>query len=106
MARSVFIAIPAYTDQVYFDTMASIVVDAVRLDRRGDKLLIGRENKNPNLSDARAILLARFLDSDATDLIFMDYDMSPEHGATLRLLDAPADFVGAVGTLKKRPIKY
>ena len=69
MRRSVFIAIPAYTGMVHFDTMQSLIADSLTLATRGDKVKIQGEKRNPNIEVARAILVARFLASDATDFI-------------------------------------
>jgi hypothetical protein len=104
--RKVSIAIPAYTGQVHIGTFRSIFTDVLDLYDRGDHVFVMDECGNALLADARALMVAKFLDSDGTDLIFVDNDVVWEAGTLLKLVDAPVDFVAAIYPQRNDPINY
>jgi hypothetical protein len=107
MARKhVWIAIPAYTGQIHLGTMRSILSDLLTLQERGDMVTIFDESGNALLADGRAVIVAKFLASDGTDLVFVDSDVIWERGGLLKLLDAPVDFVAGIYPQRKDPINY
>lgn len=104
--KHVFIAIPAYTGQIHLGTMRSILTDLLTLQERGDMVTIYDECGNALLADGRAVMVAKFLDAGATDLVFVDSDVIWEAGALIKLVDAPVDFVVGVYPQRKDPIAY
>jgi hypothetical protein len=106
MPKHVWIAIPAYTGQIHLGTMRSILTDLLALDARGDVVTVFDECGNALLADARAVMVAKFLASEATDLVFVDADVCWEAGALLKLVDAPVDFVAGIYPQRKDPITY
>ncbi len=106
MPKHIWIAIPAYTGQIHLGTMRSIMTDTLALDARGDVVTVFDECGNALLADARAVMVAKFLESDATDLVFVDADVCWEAGALLKLVDAPVDCVAGIYPQRKDPITY
>lgn len=104
--RHIFIAIPAYTGQIHLGTMRSLFTDLLALQARGDEFTVYDECGNALLADGRAVMVAKFLEAGATDLVFVDYDVIWEAGALLRLVDAPVDFVAGIYPQRKDPINY
>lgn len=104
--RHVWFAIPAYSGQVHLGTMRSIIADMLALADRGDKVTIFDESGNAMIGDCRGLIVAKFLESDATDLIFIDSDVVWEAGASLKLVDQPVDFVSGIYPQRKDPIAF
>ncbi len=104
--RHVWIAIPAYTGQIHLGTMRSIITDMLKLAERGDKVTIYDETGNAMIADCRGLIVAQFLASDATDLLFLDSDVIWQAGKLLELLDAPADFRVGIYPQRKDPINF
>jgi len=104
--RRVWIAIPAHSGQVHIGTMRSILTDFHALMVRGDKVSFLDECGNAYIDDARALMVAKFLDSDGTDLVFADSDVIWEAGTIPKLVDHDVDFVAAVYPHRKDPITW
>ena len=86
--------------------MRSVLTDLLALQARGDAVTIYDESGNAMIADCRAVIVAQFLASDATDLVFVDSDVAWEAGTLLKLVDAPVDFVAAIYPQRKDPINY
>lgn len=104
--RHVWIAIPAYTGQIHLGTMRSILTDLLLLAERGDKVTIFDESGNAMIADCRGLIVAKFLESDATDLVFVDSDVTWESGALLRMVDQPMEFVSGIYPQRRDPENY
>lgn len=87
-------------------TMRSLMTDMVKLAERGDRVTIFDESGNAMIGDCRGLIVSQFLDSDATDLVFVDSDVTWEAGALVRLVDYPVDFVAGLYPQRKDPIAY
>lgn len=106
MAKDIWIAIPAYTGQIHLGTMRSIVSDMLKLAERGDRVTIFDESGNAMIADCRALIVAKFLESEGTDLVFVDSDVCWEAGALVKLVDQPVDFVAGIYPQRRDPIAY
>lgn len=102
----IWVAIPAYTGQIHLGTMRSLVNDLFALARRGDCAEVFDECGNAIISDARSLIVAKFLASDADQLVFIDSDVIWEAGALVKLVDHPVDFVAGIYPQRKDPINY
>lgn len=102
----VMVAIPAYSGTIHLGTMRSLFTDLLTLQARGDVWSLHDECGNALIADARALIVAQFLDSKADTLVFIDSDVSWEAGALLKLLDAPVDMVAGIYPQRKDPINY
>jgi hypothetical protein len=100
-SRRPFFATPVYRDTslCYTVSMCSTVIEMERIG-------IGRVCRhlfvvgNSNLPKARNELVAEFLGSDCTDLIFIDSDMKWEKSAVSWLLASERQVIGGVGRKK------
>ena len=90
--KHVWFCVPAYTGQVHLGTMRSIIADMLKLAERGDRVTIFDESGNALIGDCRGLIVAQFLASDATDLVFIDSDVAWAAGSLVQLVDHPVDF--------------
>lgn len=104
--KNVWLAIPSYTGQVHLATMRSILVDSLGLIERGWRFGLIDESGNALIAHCRAILLAQFLASDASDIVLIDADVAWGQGALVSLLERKADFVAGVYPHRVDPESY
>lgn len=86
--------------------MRSILTDILTLKDKGIAFTIYDESGNALIGDCRAVIVAKFLASDATDLVFVDSDVLWEAGALIKLLDHPVDFVAGIYPQRRDPPNY
>jgi hypothetical protein len=60
----------------------------------------------PYISHARSKMLRQALDAGATDIVFIDHDLSWQPDALLRLLQVPDDVVAGTYRFKREPEEY
>lgn len=106
MGKHVFIAIPAYTGTIHLGTMRSVIADMLKLADRGDRVSIFDESGNAMIGDCRGLIVAQFLASEATDLVFVDSDVAWEAGSLVRLVDHPVDFVAGLYPQRRDPLDF
>ena len=106
MARHVVLAIPAYSGTIHLGTMRSIVGDMTTLMKRGDRVSVDDESDNTDIADARATMVAKFLEGDGDELVFVDNDVIWEAGALVRLLDHPVELVAGLYRKRVDPVSY
>lgn len=104
--KHVWFAIPAYTGTIHLGTMRSIIADMLKLAERGDRVTIFDESGNAMIGDCRGLIVAQFLASDATDLVFIDSDVVWEPGALVSLIDRDVDFVAGMYPQRKDPLNF
>lgn len=104
--RHVMIAIPAYTGTVHIPTMRSLMTDALGLAKRGFAVTLNDNCESALINDARSEIVHAFVNSECTDLVFVDWDVVWPAGAMLRLLDYPVDIVGGIYPQRKDPITF
>ena len=104
--KHVMVAIPAYTGMLHMGTMRSLFADMLVITDAGHKFSLKDDCGNAMIADCRNKIVADFLSSDCTDLIFIDSDVAWERGALLKLLNYPVDFVAAVYPQRKDPINF
>jgi hypothetical protein len=98
--RSVFIATPTYDEWVSYEYAASLLETGFYLGSNGIGLQHCILPGNPFLDMARNKLVEQFLESDATDLLFIDADVGWDAKAVIRVLSHPQEVVG--GLVPKR----
>jgi len=94
--RSVFIATPTYDEWVCMEYTSSLLETGIRLTQAGISIYHAIAPGNPFLDLARNDLVAKFLESDAEDLIFIDADVGWDAKAMTRVLSHPQEIVGAL----------
>jgi hypothetical protein len=100
---TLFIATPCLDGNVSAHYTASLVRTMTRLQQRGWRSpQIDFEIGNSLIADARNKLVARFLASDCSDLVFVDADLSWSPDDLLRLASYDTPFVAGVYQRKSR----
>ena len=89
--RSVFIALPAYDFKVSLKLATSLAKFATRAQRHGIDIQIGSICGCSVVSRARNLLAQEMLDSDCTDLMFIDSDINFEAEDVFRLMAWTSD---------------
>lgn len=92
-----FVAMPALDGRMHCVTSGSMWDSMLAMLQAGVPHTphIEYATQDSNLPFARNRVLAQFMATDCTDLIFLDSDMSWDTSAWLRLICHPVDFVGA-----------
>jgi hypothetical protein len=98
-SRSVLIVSPVARAPV-LDYTASLAETAAHLTATGIRFALRFVVGSSNLPRARNELVAQFLASDFTDLLFVDDDMGWRPEAVVRLLASERPVIGAVGRKK------
>jgi hypothetical protein len=101
-APSIFIATPSLDGQVNAHYAGALVRTMALLGQRGLRAQIEFEIGNSLIADARNKLVAKFLASEASDLVFIDSDLSWAPEDLLRLVSYPRPFVAGVYQRKSR----
>lgn len=89
--RRLFIAIPAYDFKVTLKLAASLAQVAMAAPQHGVTLQIGSCCGCSVVSRARNLLVKDFLETDCTDLLFIDSDINFDPNDVLRLMAWTAD---------------
>lgn len=100
------IGIPSYSWTVKIPTLRSLLTDLGALRERGDDFLLYDEAGNTEISLAREAIVQHFLESDCTDLVFVDDDVCWQAGALLSLLDRPVDVVAGIYPKRTLPLQW
>jgi hypothetical protein len=104
--RHAWIAVPSYTGTVHIPTMRSILSDALIMKDKGIAFTIEDEIGSALIGNSRGLMVARFLASTATDLIFIDWDVLWEAGTLVKLMRHPVDCVAAIYPQRADPENY
>lgn len=95
-ARCVYLAVPAYTGSVSVQTASSLIAACKALSDAGVDVVTDFMAGCCYLDHTRNLLSARFLASNATDLVFIDADVGFEPAALMRLALAERPMVAGV----------
>lgn len=104
--RHVMIAMPVYTGMVHAPTMRSLLSDAVQLASSGWAITLNDKCGNTLIDEARSECVHLFLQSGASDLVFVDWDVCWPPGSMKQLLDHPVDVVGGIYPKRQDPIEF
>jgi hypothetical protein len=105
-ARRVFIAIPAYSAMLAFDTAFALISAALCLKDAGIGVQMKGLEGNCYVDAARNELVGDFLASDATDLLFWDADVGCMPATVMRLVKATRPVVAAIYPKKTDDEEY
>lgn len=104
--RHVYIAIPSHKAGLEAPAAVSLAAAQIELAAQGILATVEIWSGDSIIPQARNLLVAKFLASGATDLFFIDDDVSWETGAFTRMLNHPVDFVAGVYRHKKLDESY
>lgn len=104
--KKIFVAIPAYTGQITVETAHCLMTELyVAFDRK-----IGLQAQftpyNPMIHYVRNAQCRLFLESDCTDMIFLDSDVGFPPGTLCDLAAYPVDIVGAIYPHRGEPLGF
>jgi hypothetical protein len=101
--QSVFIATPTYDEWVCVEYATALAESAARLTQAGIEMRCAIAPGNPFLDIARNKLVEKFLETDGTDLLFIDADVGWDSQVLTRVLSYEQEVVG--GLVPKRDAK-
>lgn len=104
--RTAFIGIVSYTGTIWLPTHHAILQDAYDLKDKGFNVQTAGLIGCTYIHSARGQMVSFFLQSEATDLIFIDWDMVWEPGSLARLMSHDVDVVAGDYPGKKDRIAY
>lgn len=105
-AEHVFIAIPSYLASLQFDTAYMLAGCLPRLMADGITVSLKILEGNCYVDLARCELVADFLASDATDLLFLDSDVGADYETLLKICRSTRPLVGAAYPKKTDDIEF
>ena len=94
--RSIYLATPCYGGLAYVDYMRGVLALGPQCAARGVRLQLQIGAGEALIGRGRATVMARFLATDASHLLFVDADIGFEPEAAFRLLDSGHDVVGGI----------
>lgn len=95
--RHIVIAVPAYDGKLCVGTSRSILHDVMAMVNGGDIMQVAEEVGNADISNCRAMIVAKFLAIEgATHLVMVDSDVAWEGGGLAKLINAGEDFVAGL----------
>lgn len=95
--RRVWIYLPTYTGTVHVETTRCLMYEAVQLFAEGAEVVFADESHNAMIAHIRNVIVSRFLaDKKATDLIFLDWDVTWRPRLMIDLMRHPVDVVAAI----------
>ena len=97
---------PCYSAKVHFQTMRSLLLDAVNIIGRGDKFSMAEDLGNSDIAGSRGAIFGAFVRSDADVLVFIDDDVFWTPGSLIKLIDQPVDVVGGIYPKKRDPLEW
>ena len=110
MSKKRWVAVPCYTGQITVETATSLFAEMYHAFQRNWGYCVEFCPYNPMIHYVRNFMCRKFLETDYTDMIFIDADVGWEPGALCRLAEYPVDIVGAVyphrGEPETYPIRY
>jgi len=98
--RKVFLATPAYSGLSAAYTYA-LYTSALALKDAGIETELMILSENCHVDDSRNILVRDFLESDCTDLVFLDADLRWNAESLVKLIEHDADVVAGIYPLKE-----
>ena len=105
-ARKVFIAIPVHDGALRVGTVMSLIEAMSSGTQAGIEFDVRCWVGDSLLPHARNTLVAQFMASDASEMIFIDSDISWAPGSITRLLSYPVDFVAGTYRFKNETEGY
>ncbi len=99
--RHIFIATPSHSGQVACEYTKSLISTLPLLAQNGITFTHAFMMNNAIIQDARNRMVAWFMGSTATDMLFIDADISWEPEGLLRLATSPHDVIGGAYRQKR-----
>lgn len=105
-ARTLFIATPCYGGTLTDQYLHSVLELTTLLARRGVGYTVYTLRNESLITRARNTLVAVFLQSGCTDLLFVDADVRFDPESVVRMLESDKPVVGVACPVKQLPLRY
>jgi hypothetical protein len=92
--KKIYIAIPAYDNKIFVMGMLSIFNNIEYLRKRGYDITFSAELGNCYIDLTRNRLVRNFLETDFTDMVFIDTDLAFDEDAIYKLVQHDTQMVG------------
>lgn len=110
MSKGIWVAIPSYTGMVSCETVLAVNREMYHAFDKKIAYEVQFYQQNPIISYARNFMVRQFLESDFSDMVFIDADVGFKPGTLCRLVEYPVDIVGACYPYRNEsgafPIRY
>ena len=103
--KKVALCVPTVT-KPYQQCLDSIAASLPLLESAGWEHCMVSEVGNPYISAARAAMLRKALNADATAIVFIDHDLSWRPADLLKLIETQGHFVAGTYRFKKPEVEY
>lgn len=104
--KRIFIAVPTYSGEVCDQFTASLFESIQVLGAAGIAIDLCIESGNCHVDDARNSLVRQFIETDCTDLVFIDSDVGWGSESLLRLVSYGRDLVAGIYPKKQEPLDF
>lgn len=105
--RHAWVCLPTYTGQIHIATMRAVFDDMLALANAGIHVTLVDESGNSMIAHGRDVLCAKFLgDETATDLLFIDNDVTWEPGGLVTLMNHPVELVAGLYPRRADPLAF
>jgi hypothetical protein len=108
--KKLFVAIPSYDSKISLKSATSMVCFAQEALKHGIGVVVGSVSGCSIVSRARNILVQDFMESDCTELLFIDTDINFEPEAIIRLIawlsEPHVDVVAGIPCMRKADKVY
>lgn len=104
--RSIVVCIPTYTGEVDYSTEMSLGRAFEECAERGWRFAKLIRARDALVTRARDVLVAQFLETDGTDLLFWDADVACRRGSFSQLMSWDVNVVAGMYREKREPESY
>lgn len=104
--KRIFLAIPTLSGKCLPGTEVSIAMFAMEAESCGWELTQFRWAQDSLIAHARNVCVAKFMESNCTDMVFLDSDVACGPGVFTRLLTHNVDLVAGVYRVKAEEERY
>lgn len=104
--KRIFLAIPTLSGKCLPGTEASIEMFAMEAESCGWEFVQFRWAQDSLIAHARNVCMAKFMESNCTDMLFLDSDVACGPGVFSRLMTHDADVVAGVYRVKNDEERY
>lgn len=104
--KKILLAIPAYTGHVHYATIGALNLAYSEAAQQGWDIALSLRTTDSIITRCRNVMLADFVRSDCTDMLFLDADVSFGPGVFTRLMSHQVDLVAGIYRVRADPERY
>jgi hypothetical protein len=104
--KKIYVAVLAYTGAITVETADSLYAEVYEAFKRKHEFVVQFAQQDSIISRCRNYMVRNFLNTDFTDMIFIDADVGFPMGALCNLAEYPVDIVGAAYPYREDPMRF